>query len=292
MFGQKKQNKSGGWGKQSSPSQQDVFWEGGSAPPSSTSAPTGSSQANVVPEYKAEGAPKNIIELFDPIFQFICSKHRVDREGEELMYSQVRRECDQLIDSVSANANKDVVLLRQYEKLKDPLLWYIDYWFGSSGDFRSLRSEWNRDRLGISIDDGDIELSGDEAFFEELDKTLKEQSADGEANERLAFFYTAIGLGFTGPYFKSIPEHENKLRDYMEKMYPRVQGYIDSSGSSKVTPECYQYTDKRDFVAPLRDRPMILMLAALFLVAALFFGYLWFYGNHKKEWLRCFLCGT
>lgn len=284
MFGQKNKNQKSGWGQQPS-SQEQVFWEGGGASVSDTPEGSGSSRATAaqVPDYSAEGAPGNLIELVDPIFQFICRMHRVDREGRDLVCSNVRSECEKVVGGIEKNARNNTVLQRQYQKLKDPILWYVDYWFGSSGEFRSVRSEWNRDRMGEYPDDGDVVLSGDEAFFDELDKALKEDSSNEEVNEQLAFFYTAIGLGFQGPYFKSIPEHEDTLRSYMDRLYPRVQKYVDSSVNSKVTPECYNYTDKRDFISPLQDRPLILMLAALFLSASLFFGYLWYYGNHKKE---------
>ena len=279
MFGQKKQEQKGSWGKQAG--QQDGFW--GDTQSTGREPVQPNQVAQSIPNFRADDAPENLLELVEPVFQFICGLHRVDREGKELVYSQVRSECESLLDQVERNARKGAVLQRQFEKLKDPMLWYIDYWFGSSGDFKTIRSQWNRDRMGEYQDDGDADLSGDDSFFDEVDKTLSGEVSDEETNERLAFFYTAIGLGFTGSYFKAIPEHQNKLRDYMDRLYPRVQKYVDTSANHRVTPESYKYTDKRDFIAPLQDRPLILMLAGMFLIASLFFGYMWFYGNHKTD---------
>ena len=288
MFGQKNKNTKSGWSQQPSSSTQEAFWEGGVTPtpdrPQNQSS--GTSVGSSIPDFRVEGVPENLLQLFDPMFQFVCRMHRIDREGRDLICSQVRSECEAILAEIEKNSRADAVLQRQYQKLKDVLLWYVDYWFGSSGDFRSIRSEWNRDRMGEYPDDGDVVLGGDEAFFDELDKTMKIESSDEEANERLAFFYTSIGLGFQGPYFKSIPEHEEALKGYMDKLYPRVQKYVDTEITSRVTPECYQHIDRRDFVAPLRDRPLILMLATLFLLNSLFFGYMWYYGNHKKDLKR------
>ena len=137
--------------------------------------------------------------------------------------------------------------------------------------------------MGIIPDEGDGLLTGDAAFIDELDKTLALASDDQDANERLWFFYTALGLGFTGPYFKPIPEHQDTLRAYMDKMFPRVRSFLDASDESKITPEAYRFTDKRNFVVPNQDRNLVIILAVLFLGATLLVGYFLFYGVHKSE---------
>jgi len=229
------------------------------------------------------GAAKNLLDLIQPVFLFICEKHRVVGNNRSINYLTLRTSCDQLLADIETRAKFDPVLLQQWEKIKDPLLWYIDYWFGSSGVFRAVKDEWNRNRLGEYPAGDDGTLAGDEAFFDELENELTNDHDDNLANERLVFYYVAIGLGFTGVYFKDVPEHHAALRKYMEQLYLRVRHYIDVNPSARVTPDCYQFTDKRDFVAPIRERPMILIAAFLCLLGTFGVGYFYLYGEKKKD---------
>jgi len=280
MFGKKSGGKKAesGWGSSEASQGGEAFW----GEPVSSGAPVEPrSQVSIDTSFPAHqampGAAKNLLELVDPLFIFVCRMHRLDKEGGGgLVFSKVRSDVESLLNQIEKNSRQDAALQTQYGKVKDSILWSVDFWFSSPGRFTSIRSEWNRNRMGKQSDDDSI-LTGDDAFFDELDKTLSLDVADKEANERLAFYYTAIGLGFTGRYFKDIPEHKEKLRDYMDRMFPRVRNYVELAEGSKLTPESYNYTDTRDFVAPARDRPIILWLAGLFLSASIVVGYLWFF---------------
>lgn len=268
-----------GWGN---PSGGDDFWGASPAPsdtpPALAAAPPPRPESNAPP-----GKKVTLLEAVEPLFLFICQQHRIAREGRPLSFDAVRNRTSQFISVIEDQARRDPLLQQQYERIRDPLLWYVDYWFGSSGEFPTLRDPWNANRLGEYPDDDDEgSLAGDEAFFDKLEVALKADAQDDAANERLAFYYTALGIGFTGLYFKPIPEHQQKLRDYMSRLYPRVRKFIDASPSAKVTPEAYNFTDKRDFVAPARDRPLILLAALLCLLLTIFTGYFYLYGLQKK----------
>jgi type VI protein secretion system component VasF len=260
----------------------DDFW--GSSPTPSDTPPSAAPASRPATELQAPPGKKiTLLEAIEPIFLFICQQHRVAKEGRALSFDNVRNEVNRLMGNIEDRARRDPLLQQQFERIRDPLCWYVDYWFGSSGEFPTLRDPWNSNRLGEYPDDEDGgSLAGDEAFYDKLEEALKADSADEAANERLAFYYTAIGIGFTGLYFKAIPEHQQKLRDYMGRLYPRVRKFIDANPSSKVTPEAYNFTDKRDFIAPARDRPLILLAALLCLLLTIFMGYFYLYGVQKK----------
>lgn len=266
-----------GWGSSGS----DDFW--GSSAPSDTPPVQAAPAPRPSPIEAPPGKKITLLEAVEPVFLFICQQHRVAKEGRSLAFETVRGEINRLLSHIENAARRDPLLQQQYERVRDPLCWYVDYWFGSSGEFPTLRDPWNMNRLGEYPDDEDGgSLAGDEAFYDKLEETLKTDSADEAANERLAFYYTALGIGFTGLYFKPIPEHQQKLRDYMGRLYPRVRKFIDANPSSKVTPEAYNSTDKRDFIAPARDRPLILIAALLCLLLTIFTGYFYLYGIQKK----------
>ena len=295
MFGSKKKekpstNEDSPWGAEptSGPpasSGGGDFWDDSPSSGQSSAPPPKPTSAPAMPKPLPADVPKNLPALLEPVFLFICRLHRIE-EGSpgSLAFSKVRDETERLIKSCEANTRQNPALQQQFEKVKEPLLWLIDYWFGSSGEFPSLKDEWNRNRMG-ELPDNEEEgnLAGDEVFIYRLDKTLAEPSDDELANERLAFYYIALGLGFTGVFFKNVPEHHQELRSRMEKMYPRVRKFVDASLASRITPECYQNIDKRDFIVPARDRPLILMAAFLCLLGTLFVGYIYLYGAQKAS---------
>lgn len=267
-----------GWGDGG----EDSFW--GASPPPSDTPPSTSARSAEPERQPLPGKKISLLEAVEPIFLFICQQHRIVREGRPLTFESVRAEITRLLASIEAQTRRDPVLQQQFERIRDPLCWYVDYWFGSSGEFPTLRDPWNQNRLGEYPDEDDEgSLAGDEAFYDKLEAALKADSQDEAANERLAFYYTAIGIGFTGLYFKAIPEHQQKLRDYMTRLYPRVRKFIDANPSTKVTPEAYNSTDKRDFIAPARDRPLILLAALLCLLLTIVTGYLYIYGLQKRS---------
>lgn len=282
MFGNRRKAKTGGgsagWGNSD-----EGFWGGtGARPDTPPTVQAPGSQHG--PLQSPPGSCRNLLDLIEPVFLFICGQHRVIRDRKPVTYEIVRARTDEILSAINAKVLKDPVMRQQFERIKDPLLWYIDYWFGSSGAFPALRDKWNANRLGeYPNEDDEGSLSGDEAFFDHLDRTLATDVSDDQANERLAFFYVALGLGFTGLYFKPIPEHHEKLRGYMGRLYPRVRRFVEANPGAKLTPEAYDYCDRRDFVAPVRDRPMIMLCAALCLVITLFIGYMYLYGRQKAE---------
>lgn len=268
----------GGWGDGGD----DGFW--GASPPPPDSPPAAVAKRTEPEGGGPPGKRISLLEAVEPIFLFICQQHRIVREGRPLSFEAVRAEVTRLLGVIESRSRHDPLLQQQFDRIRDPLCWYVDYWFGSSGEFPSLRDPWNQNRLGEYPDEDDEgSLAGDEAFYDKLEAALKVDPQDEAGNERLAFYYTAIGIGFTGLYFKAIPEHQQKLRDYMTRLYPRVRKFIDANPSTKVTPEAYGFTDKRDFIAPARDRPLILLAALLCLLLTIFTGYLYIYGLQKRS---------
>ncbi len=302
MFGKKKKGSEPAdgnpWGAAPAPSDSppppaggDAFWGAGSAPldhpgqvPSSAAPPAES--YNGPP---GAGVPSNVPEMVEPLFLLVCQLHRQVREGRDPEFSRVHREVEETINDIRDRCRKSPAMQQQFEKLLPSFQWYVDYLFGSSDLFPSLKRDWNKNRLGEDADDDDGGiLTGDEAVFHELDKTLEIDAGDKLANDRLTFFYNALSTGFRGQYSKSSPDNDGVLRDYMGRMYPRIREYIDSNPGGRVTPEVYDHTDRRDFVAPARDRPLMVICGILCLGMSLLLGYFWLYGNQKQK-LESFL---
>jgi len=113
--------------------------------------------------------------------------------------------------------------------------------------------EWNQNRMAFERQ----ELAGDERFFDLLDETLKQHG--DEASERLAVFYTCLGLGFTG-WYTGQPE---VLKRKMVELAPRIRAFVESDESARICESCYEHTDTTNL--PLPVGTSIVGIAILFL---------------------------
>jgi type VI protein secretion system component VasF len=272
----KKADTGGGWGGGG-----DDFWgESGSMPDAPPAA-----AAQAAAQYMPAAPPttkRPLLEHLQPLFLYVCEQHRIAKDANKttVSFDTVKQTVLDKIAVIDNAAKYDPILRQHLDKLKEPIYWYLDCTFGSPDNAFSFRQKWNDQRLADYGEDGN--LSGDDAFFDELNKELENDPRDESSNERLAFYYTALGLGFTGRYFKRNPDHRRELKSYMQRLYPRVAKYVDADASGKITPETYRYTDKRDFVAPSRDKPMIFFAAFLLLFGSLLFGYIYWYMEKTK----------
>ena len=181
-----------------------------------------------------------LLELCEPLFQYMCRINRLARSGSALEMDQVRNDIKKIFEAMKAESLNIAALTSQYEKIELPLLFFVDFTIKESKlifayDWYELGRERN-------------ELAGDEKFFDLLDENLEDTS--DAATERLVIFYTCIGLGFTGVYTGQ-PESIKRL---MSKISARISGMIDADEKSFICPEAYENIDTRDFVEPPSTR--------------------------------------
>jgi type VI secretion system protein ImpK len=177
-----------------------------------------------------------LLELCEPLFQYVCKLRRSARMGCTLEMDQVRSDVKKILEEMKANAAGTPNLVVQYEKIDLPLVFFADFMIKESKlNFAPEWSELARERN---------ELAGDEKFFDLLDEDLIDQS--DAATQRLVVFYTCLGLGFTGVYTGQ-PESIQRL---MSKISARTSGMMDADEKSYICPEAYENVDSRDFVEP------------------------------------------
>lgn len=223
-----------------------------------------------------------LLELAEPLFQYVCRLNRLGRRhatgnsGETTLFSAgsggagpvgpgatpdevvVRAQVKALLEEFLAKASRDFRLGQQARKAELPLIFFIDSMIAESA--LPFAAQWNQKRLAYERQ----ELAGDEKFFDLLDETLKESGAD--AAEQLGIFYTCIGLGFTGIYFKQ-PEF---LRKTMLSIAPRIRHLAEHDASARICAETYQGVDRRNLVEPpSRRMALVGLVFACFTVAVL-----------------------
>jgi hypothetical protein len=179
----------------------------------------------------------SLLQLCEPLFHYVCFLNRSARKGGGVFdQSYVRGELRQILGDMKKRAAAEPHLSGQYEKVELPLIFFTDAMIKYS-------------KLPFALDWEDLayernELAGESKFFELLDRTLAERNE--AANERLAIFYTCLGLGFTGMFTGQAVD----LRKKMLEISSRIRGIVDLNTQSKMCPEAYEHIDTRNLIEP------------------------------------------
>ena len=183
-----------------------------------------------------------LLELTEPAFQYVCRLNRVARKGASIDYQTVRSDVRELFAQMQENSRADLSLAQQYQKIELALTFFVDSLISESRLHFAM--EWNNNRLAFESQ----HMAGDDEFFDLLEATLAERG--DEAAERLAVFYTCLGLGFTGSFAGQHAQLKRKMADIAQ----RIRGYIESDESSRICPDAYEHTLTIDLPRPVRTR--------------------------------------
>jgi len=200
----------------------------------------------------------NLIELCEPLFNYVCRLNRLARSGQPADFDLVRADIKELLAKASEASHESAALAEQFKKVELSLIFFIDSVIAESA--LSFTANWNQRRLAYERN----ELSGDEKFFDILDENLTQQGP--EADERLAIFYTCIGLGFTG-WYQTQPEY---LRKKMRQVALRITNYVEPDEESLITADAYHYTDTTNLPLPVKESltPVLIVLVGLVILVA------------------------
>lgn len=200
-----------------------------------------------------------LLELTEPLFQYICRLNRVARKSATIEYETVRSEVRELFVTMKDQSVSEHRLAEQYQLVELPLIFFTDATISESRLHFAM--EWNQNRMAFERQ----ELAGDERFFELLDETLHQHGE--EASERLAVFYTCLGLGFSG-WYSGQPE---VLKRKMVELAPRIRAFVESDESARICGSCYEHTDTSNLPLPVATRLIgiaIIFIGVLFVVGA------------------------
>lgn len=196
-----------------------------------------------------------LLELTEPLFQYVCMLNRIARNpgGEDLSMEALRPAIVRIFADMAEQAEERERLGSQYRRMEMPLIFFVDSMISESQ--LSLAPLWNKNRMAYERN----ELAGDEKFFDLLDETLAEKG--GDADERLEVYYACLGLGFQG-WYAGQPEY---LRKKMHDVSQRIGRVFDPDQRAPICPEAYQHTDRRNLV----ERPGVKLAT----IAIIFAGF-------------------
>jgi len=197
-----------------------------------------------------------LLELCEPLFQYACRLNRSGRKGGSFEPSRVRAEIDAFFEDMRSKASADPNLTSQYDKIEMPLIFFVDFMIKESS--LSFARQWQE----IAYEHN--ELAGDEKLFDLLDETLADPSQ--AATERLAVYYTCLGLGFTG-WYTGQPEY---LRKKQLEISARIRTMMDVDEASRICPEAYENVDTSDLVQPPGMKLLGIFVALLGMAVVMF----------------------
>src|SRR5687767_5192650 len=169
-----------------------------------------------------------LIELCEPLFQYICRLNRMARSGAHADHTVVREEIKAILEDIMQKSMSDMRLAAQVKKMELPLVFFVDSMIAESK--LKFAGQWHSNRLAFARN----ELAGDEKLFDLLEDTMQDSSED--ASERLAVYYTCMGLGFCGMYVGQ----QDYLRGKMMAIAPRIRHLIDADQSARICAEAYE----------------------------------------------------
>ncbi len=197
-----------------------------------------------------------LVDLCEPVFQYVCRVCRSARKGVSPEMSHVRSELVQTLSDAKSKCTS-AGLQEQYGKVELVLLGFADSMFQSS------RLTWASAWKPMAPEKGGQLM--DEQFFDMLDENLKDKSE--AATERLAVFYTCLGLGFTG-WYTGQPE---ELRKKMRELASRLGSRMDTDRTARICQDAYESVDRRNLYEPptrLITRTGIVLVGVLLSVLA------------------------
>ena len=209
-----------------------------------------------------------LLDLSEPLFQYICRLNRSARKGGNYELSQVQSEIKGFLTEAKSKA-VGANLSEAFDKIELPLMFFCDFMIKES----SL--PWAREWKELAFERH--EMAGDEKFFDLLEETLKDKSP--AANERLAVFYTCMGVGFTG-WYTGQPEY---LRRKMKEIAARLQAAGQFSESQRICADAYDKVDTRDLIEPPGTQLIGIAIALVGLIVVLFFTYGYLYHDSSKK---------
>lgn len=177
-----------------------------------------------------------LLELCEPLFQYVCRLRRSARMGRTMEMNEVRADIARIFGEMKEEASSDLELLTQYEKVELPLVFFTDFMIKES----NLPFAYDWVELGRERN----ELAGDEKFFDLLDAELADPS--DSATQRLVVFYTCLGLGFTGVYTGQL----ESIQRMISQISARISGLMDADKKSHICPEAYENVDTRNLIEP------------------------------------------
>jgi len=185
----------------------------------------------------------DLLQICEPLFQYVCRLNRLGRKGGEINVGLVRTEIRRLFAEMRQRAEASAGMEGPYDCIEKVLMYFVDsVILNSRLKFSPPWKPFSADPLQLGINEAP-NLRFEETFWDILDGTLRDPSDQG--TQCLSVFYQCVGLGFMG-LFADQPEHR---RLKMLEISARLGKMVDEDVAGRICPEAYDNVDMRDMRA-------------------------------------------
>lgn len=209
-----------------------------------------------------------LLEVCEPFLQFVCKLNRLARKRGTTDMGQVRAELKSALADCRARADREQ-LGSAYGEIELPLIYFADF------VIKEGSLPWAGQWKDLAYEQG--KMAGYSDFFDLLDETLADPRES--ATQKLAVFYTCVGLGFTGMYLGQ-PE---VLRRKMVEMSTRLRGTMDTDLAQRLSVEAYEHTDKRTLTIESAPKYVGMAIVLVLMVAGLIVANVYTYNSAMSE---------
>ncbi|MBS0197462.1 MAG: DotU family type IV/VI secretion system protein [Planctomycetes bacterium] len=208
-----------------------------------------------------------LVEICEPIFQFVCRLNRLARKGGKQDFGTMRAEVKALMTDVRAKAEATPGMAGVWERCELVLMYFVDSMILSS----KVGSGWKP----LSHERG--KLGFEEEFWELVEDALKDPSEG--ATQLLGVMYNCIGLGFQG-YYVGQPDY---IKRKQLEISARLRGMIDADQAARICPDAYENVDTRNLTQPPNRSLTMLAILAVGLLAVVIVSYVSFFKHASKQ---------
>jgi type VI protein secretion system component VasF len=197
-----------------------------------------------------------LVEILEPLFQHLCKLNRLGRAGGGVGPRLVRDELRAALAEARTRADREG-LGGPFDKIEVPVVLFSDHMVRAS----RLAATWPPPNGWRPLAEEYRHAGGDDRFWEALEEALAEPGES--ADQRLAVFYTMIGLGFAGGSTRP-----DMLRKTMREIAARVRGLVEADLAGRITPDAYEHADTRTLTRPPARKlmGMLIVLAGMVIV--------------------------
>lgn len=187
-------------------------------------------QANQPEEQAGRKAEMTLLDLCEPLFDYLCQLNRWAAWGAVPPYKEVRENIVELFDSIKRVADGNKSLIRSYSEVELPLVFSVDHII-SEGNYGEVTTNWRENRLAFNWR-AEKHRTGDSNFFTRLDDMLNDQSQS--AIEKLKVMRVCMGLGMAGVFKRDPEQARRKMKEVIERL-----GAERTLTNDHITPDAY-----------------------------------------------------
>ncbi|QOI99985.1 MAG: DotU family type IV/VI secretion system protein [Phycisphaeraceae bacterium] len=209
-----------------------------------------------------------LVEVCEPVFQYVCTLNRLGRAGGSVSAALVKEEAREAFRQAEQRA-RTLGLSASFDAVRLPLACGVDGLIREG----AAASRWSNEFRGLAEDLG--EQAPDDRFFEALNAAMREPS--GASTDRLAVFYMVLGLGYRGG------RDPADLRVKMREIAARARGMTEADTTGRVCPEAYESVDTRALTQPPARSLVGMVIALITMVAVLAGAYVYLYREQTRD---------